>query len=202
MNRLINLAKRGIKIFYDPETAFKKRLVRQGAKIGNNVQIVDQSRLLYEPWYADQIELADRVVLSAGVRLVSHDSSYSNVFGGQPVKFGKIRIGTNTYIGVNSIILCGVTIGENCIIGAGSVVNKDIPDNVIAAGNPVKVIGSVMEGLERFRKKIENNVNNPDIHYIDFGGGYEQIYNKHGHNTTAVILKIYRDYFDSLKKGK
>ena len=43
-------------------------------------------------------------------------------------------------IGSNATILCGITIGENCIIGAGSVVTKDIPDNTIAAGNPAKVL--------------------------------------------------------------
>lgn len=46
-------------------------------------------------------------------------------------------------IGSNSTILCGITIGENSIIGAGSVVTKSIPDNVIAAGNPAKIIRSL-----------------------------------------------------------
>lgn len=49
-------------------------------------------------------------------------------------------IGSNCFIGMNSIILAGVNIGDNVIIGAGSVVNKDIPDNCLAAGNPVKII--------------------------------------------------------------
>ena len=46
-------------------------------------------------------------------------------------------------IGSNSTILCGITIGENSIIGAGSVVTKSIPDNVIAAGNPARIIRSL-----------------------------------------------------------
>ena len=46
-------------------------------------------------------------------------------------------------IGANATILCGVTIGENSIVGAGSVVTKDVPKNSIAAGNPAKVIGKV-----------------------------------------------------------
>ena len=48
-------------------------------------------------------------------------------------------------IGANATILCGVTIGENSIVGAGSVVTKDIPKNSIAAGNPAKVIGKVKD---------------------------------------------------------
>ena len=48
-------------------------------------------------------------------------------------------------IGANATILCGVTIGENSIVGAGSVVTKDVPKNMIVAGNPAKVIGKVKD---------------------------------------------------------
>lgn len=52
----------------------------------------------------------------------------------------EINIGSNVWIGANSVILPGVTIGDNTVIGAGSVVTKDIPSNVVAVGNPCKVI--------------------------------------------------------------
>ena len=51
-----------------------------------------------------------------------------------------VIIGNNVWIGGGAIILPGVTIGDNVVIGAGSIVTKDIPDNVIAAGNPYRVI--------------------------------------------------------------
>ncbi len=51
-----------------------------------------------------------------------------------------IKVGNNVWIGGNVIVLPGVTIGDNTVIGAGSVVNKDIPSNVVAVGNPCKVI--------------------------------------------------------------
>lgn len=54
-----------------------------------------------------------------------------------------IIIGDNVWLGVNSVVLKGVTIGENSVIGANSLVVKDIPANVIAAGNPCKVIKSI-----------------------------------------------------------
>ena len=56
-----------------------------------------------------------------------------------------IIIGSNVWIGAHVAVLPGVTIGDNVVIGAGSVVNKDIPSGVIAAGNPCKVIRKITE---------------------------------------------------------
>jgi acetyltransferase-like isoleucine patch superfamily enzyme len=56
---------------------------------------------------------------------------------------GKIHIHKNAWIGANATILPGVTIGENSIVAAGAVVNKDVPDNVVVAGIPAKVIKSI-----------------------------------------------------------
>lgn len=56
-----------------------------------------------------------------------------------------ITVGNNVWIGGNVVVLPGVTIGHNCVIGAGSVVNRDIPDNSLAAGNPCKVIRSLKD---------------------------------------------------------
>ena len=56
-----------------------------------------------------------------------------------------ITVGNNVWIGAQVVVLPGVTIGDNSIIGAGSVVTKDIPANVIAVGNPCKVIRKVID---------------------------------------------------------
>ena len=58
-----------------------------------------------------------------------------------------IKVGNNVWIGGNAIVLPGVTIGDNVVIGAGSVVTKDIPSNVIAVGNPCKVIKKIEKGI-------------------------------------------------------
>lgn len=55
-----------------------------------------------------------------------------------------VRIGNSVWIGGDTTILPGVTIGNNTVIGAGSVVTKDIPDNVVAAGNPARVIRHIL----------------------------------------------------------
>ena len=60
------------------------------------------------------------------------------------------KIGRNCWIGAGSIILPGVTIGDNVVIGAGSVVTKDIESNVVAVGNPCKVMRPVGEKDKEF----------------------------------------------------
>ncbi len=59
-----------------------------------------------------------------------------------------ITVGDNVWFGANVSVLPGVTIGDNCVIGAGSVVNKDIPANSLAVGNPCKVIRTIDNGTD------------------------------------------------------
>jgi acetyltransferase-like isoleucine patch superfamily enzyme len=56
------------------------------------------------------------------------------------IRTAPVRIGDNVWIGMNAVVLKGVTIGENSVIGAGAVVTKDVPANVVVAGNPAKVV--------------------------------------------------------------
>lgn len=56
-----------------------------------------------------------------------------------------IRVGNNVWIGASVTVLPGVTIGSNTVIGAGSVVNRDIPDGVVAVGNPCRVLRKITE---------------------------------------------------------
>lgn len=88
----------------------------------------------------DHAQIAPNVsIYTAGhpIHLDSRNSGY---------EYGiSVTIGNNVWIGGNSVILPGVTIGDNVVIGAGSVVTKDIPDNMIAAGNPCKVIREITE---------------------------------------------------------
>lgn len=62
----------------------------------------------------------------------------------------EVNIGDNVWIGGNVVICPGVTIGNNCVIGAGSVVTKDIPDWSLAAGNPCKVIRKITENDRKY----------------------------------------------------
>lgn len=84
------------------------------------------------------IEIGHNLRMGPNVGLVSsnHDSAdYDKWIPSKP-----IRIGDNVWIGMNTVVMPGVQIGDNVIIGANSVVTKDVPSDVVAAGNPCKVI--------------------------------------------------------------
>lgn len=66
--------------------------------------------------------------------------------------FGKVTIGDWVYIGTNALIMPGVTIGNNVLVGAGSVVTRSIPDNTVVAGNPARVICTIEEYYKRNKK--------------------------------------------------
>lgn len=101
-----------------------------------NCTIIDVAKVVI----GDNCQIAPNVsIYTAGhpVHPVSRNSLYEYGIG--------ITIGDNVWIGGNTVILPGVHIGNNTVIGAGSVVTKDIPDWVIAAGNPCKVIRRITE---------------------------------------------------------
>lgn len=114
--------------------------------IGENCEIYKNVSFGSEPFL---IEIGDNVRLTEGVRLTTHDGGVwviRNLFSeGNAGRFGKIRIGSNVHIGINTIIMPNVNIGDNVVIGAGAIVTKDIPNNVIAVGVPAKPIKSIEE---------------------------------------------------------
>ena len=93
-----------------------------------------------------KIEFGDNVFIgpSCGFYTAHHpiDAELRNRF----LEYAKpIRVGSNVWFGGGSLVLPGVTIGSNVVIGAGSVVTKDIPDNVVACGNPCRVMRPITE---------------------------------------------------------
>lgn len=91
--------------------------------------------------------IGDHCSISAGVHIYTHDTVLWAVSGGvQQARKSAVKIGSNTYIGAQSVIVAGVTIGERCVIAANSLVNRDVPDGTIVGGTPAKALGRV-EGL-------------------------------------------------------
>lgn len=91
-----------------------------------------------------KVEFGDNVFVApnCGFYTAGHPLEYE--IRNKGLEYAKpIKIGNNVWIGGNAVVLPGVTIGNNVVIGAGSVVNKDIPANVVAVGNPCKVIKNI-----------------------------------------------------------
>ena len=90
--------------------------------------------------FGDNVFIAPNCVISTAGHAIDSEQRSRGLEIARP-----IRVGNNVWIGANVSILPGVTIGDNTIIGAGSVVNKDIPADVIAVGNPCRVIRKITE---------------------------------------------------------
>lgn len=126
---------------------------------------------LHANWAGANVHFGNNVYANFGLTLVDD----TDIFVGDNVMFGPnvvvataghpieknlrylqmqfnipVHIGTNVWIGASSVILPGVTIGNNTVIGAGSVVTKDIPSNVIAVGNPCRVLREISERDREF----------------------------------------------------
>jgi maltose O-acetyltransferase len=124
------------------------RLRDRGLRIGKNVDILDN--VFIDPSHCYLISIGNNVTISPNVRLIAHDASTKKTLG--YTKIGKIDIRENCFIGDSAIVLYGVTIGPNSIVGAGSVVVKDVPEGVVVAGNPAKVISSTREYIEKIKR--------------------------------------------------
>lgn len=125
--------------------------VKKGLKVGSQFDRQSGTRLdISNCWL---IEIGNNVVLANRVQLLAHDDSAEQLCGYR--KIGKIVIGNDVFIGANSLVLPGVTIGDGCVVGAGSVVSKSIPANSVAVGVPARVVGTIEDYKEKIDADIE-----------------------------------------------
>lgn len=133
-----------------------KYLRNIGMTIGNRVTFFQPNQTTVDIQYPWMISIGDDVQITKGVIILTHGYDWSvtkkcknHLLGNS----GPVLIGSNVFIGMNTIILPNVSIGNNVIIGAGSVITHNIPDNCVAAGNPCKVIYDIDTYYEKLKSK-------------------------------------------------
>lgn len=121
----------------------------QGATIGEGTRLMIRA-LASEPYL---VTIEDEVLISADVLLLTHDGAtwvQRDLHAGVN-KYGRIRICRRAFVGARAIVLPGVTVGERSIVGAGSVVTRDVPPNVVVAGVPARVVCTTDEYIAKAR---------------------------------------------------
>ena len=139
--------------------SFINYLRNEGVHIGNNCVFRSPSTTRIDLQRSELISIGNNVDMNSYFQVLSHDwgsfvfrAKYHDLINST----GRVLIGNNIYFGTNVIVLKGVTIGDNCIIGAGSIVTKSIPANSVATGAPCKVVCSIEEYYKK-RKSIALN---------------------------------------------
>ncbi len=113
-------------------------------RIGRGPEIGERCRISI----ANSLEIGEKVLLSPNVYITDCDHEYRNIDvpvieQGIVQKGQAVSIGDGSYIGINTVIVGNVKIGKHCVIGANSVVTKDVPDYSVAVGIPARVIKNI-----------------------------------------------------------
>lgn len=120
--------------------SYAKNLVGGTVRIGKGSEIGERCRISI----ANSLEIGEKVLLSPNVYITDCDHERNidvPVIDQGIVQRGqKVSIGEGSYIGINTVIVGNVKIGKHCVIGANSVVTKDVPDNCVAVGAPARII--------------------------------------------------------------
>lgn len=127
-----------------------RKLKKQGLQISDDCRILGMPNFGSEPYL---ISIGKHVAIASKVTFITHDGA-TWVFRKLPryndvIKYGRITIHDNCFIGYGSIIMPGVSIGPNSVVAAGSLVNKDVPPNSIVVGTPAKVLHSIEDYAEK-----------------------------------------------------
>lgn len=133
---------------------YVKYLRSLGMVIGDNTVIYSPKHCVIDetrPW---MIEMGSNVSITQGVTILTHGydwSVFKGMYGDVLGSAGRVKIGNNVFVGMNTTILKGVTIGDNVVIGANSLINKDVPSNSVVVGNPQRVVCDIDSYLEKRR---------------------------------------------------
>ena len=155
-------------------------------KIGNHVGIFEGT--IINP--SESVEIGDDVGIGAEVMIWTH-GAWLDVTQGFPSDFGPVKIGNNVWLPARCIVLPNVTIGDDSVIGIGSIINKDLPSGCLAAGSPCKVIRENCYPKELDKEKLERKV----LNIIDDWCKLHK-----DKNITDVIIKVWYNGLITLKQ--
>lgn len=142
--------------FHSASTRYVRHLRSKGVKVGDGVVFRDAKSATIDLTRPSLIEIGNNVDINVNFTIMTHDfvsSVFLNRYNELINSSGSVKLGNNIYIGRDVTILKGVSIGDNCIIGLGSVVTSDIPSDSVAVGTPAQVICSIDEYFSR-RKSL------------------------------------------------
>ena len=129
-----------------------EKLISMGMTVGSNFKRLHG--VILDPGHCWLITIGENVTMAPRVHILCHDASTKQFLN--YTKIGRVTIGDNVFIGAESVVLPGVTIGCNVIIGANSTVTHDIPDGMVAAGSPARLICTLEEYLNKERSRMES----------------------------------------------
>ncbi len=159
MKRFINKKIKNIELRWSRTSPkrYIKFLRKQGIKVGDNLWVTpDVKSLSIDISRPSLLEIGNQVRLNRNLTILTHDGGYyvlRNKYKEFIPQSGRVKIGNNVYFGRNCTVFKGVTIGDNCIIGFGSVITKDIPSDSVAVGAPAKVISSLDDYYKKRKEK-------------------------------------------------
>lgn len=143
MNIIKNIYRKLIYNHRSSSDSMIRYLRKKGMQIGDRVNFFSPETTEIDITRPYMIKIGDDVQITKGVTILTHDYAWAvlkRVTGEVLGSAGRVQIGNNVFIGMNSTILKGVTIGDNVVIGANSLINKSVPPNSVVAGVPAKVI--------------------------------------------------------------
>lgn len=126
-------------------------------KVGKKTIFYNPATITVDTSRPELLEIGEYCKITSGVVILTHDYSRSilrRTYGDVLGEAKKTIIGNNCFIGINAVILMGTNLGDNTIVGAGSVVSGKFPGNVVIAGNPAKIVRTLEEHYKKRSNKL------------------------------------------------
>jgi maltose O-acetyltransferase len=135
------------------------RLIAQGLSVGRDVFIADGAYL--DPGFPWLISIGDETTIGPGVTILAHDAAPKLRTGYSMI--ARVHVGARVFVGANAIILPGVTIADDAVVGAGTVVRRDVARGTIVIGNPAQEVGTTAAHTERHRAQMKRRPRYPVV---------------------------------------